>query len=160
MVKSLLNICLDFIKSPCNSETEFDEYWLNCGMACILFKFYHYLLFHEFYYCSCRSRIFKIHFLKRNVDYKINVRARNCFHCWFIFMVEIKVKKLFKYKNNIVHFASLLGDFFSFINALKYIYCSVDFQNSEYYDSMYYSFSYYLDQYEPCLCHHPPSGPF
>ena len=125
-------------------------------MACIPFKFYHYSLFHEFYYCSCRSRIFKIHFLKRNVDYKINVRSKELFSL----LVEIKVKKLFKYRNNIVHFASLLGDFFSFINEFKYIYCSVDFQNSEYCNSMYYSFSYYLDQYEPCLCHHPPSGPF
>ena len=66
MVKSLLKICLDFIKKPCNFETEFDKYWLNYGMACIPFKFYQYILSHEFYYCSCRRRIFKIHFLKRN----------------------------------------------------------------------------------------------
>ena len=65
MVKSLLKICLDFIKKPCNFETEFDKYWLNYGMACISFKFYQYILSHKFYYCSCRRRIFKTHFLKK-----------------------------------------------------------------------------------------------
>ena len=90
----------------------------------------------------------------------MNVRARNCFHCWFLFMVEIKVKILLKYKNNIVHFPSLLSDFFSFVNKFNYIYYSPDFENSEYYDSMYNSFSYFLDKYDSCLCYHPPSGPF
>ena len=91
-------------------------------MACIPFKLHHHLLANEFYYCSCRVRIFKIKFLKRKQDYSLNVRAQNCFHCWFLFMMEIKVKKHFKYRNNIVHFASLLGDFFTFINKFKYIY--------------------------------------
>ena len=40
MVKSLIKICLDYIKKPCNFETEFDKYWLNYGMAFILFKLY------------------------------------------------------------------------------------------------------------------------
>ena len=160
MIKSLLQICLNFIKNPCNYKTEFDKYWLNCGMACIPFKFYHHLQANEFYYYSCKFRIFKIKFLRRNTDYSMNVRARNCFHCWFLFMVEIKVKILLKYKNNIVHFPSLLSDFFSFVNKFNYIYYSPDFENSEYYDSMYNSFSYFLDKYDSCLCYHPPSGPF
>ena len=129
-------------------------------MPCIPFKLYHHLLTNEFYYCSCRSRISKIKFLKRNQDYSLNVRAKNCFHCWFLFMVEIKVKELFEYRKNIVRFASLLGDFFAFINKFKYICMSRNFSNSEYYDSMYNSFSYYLDEYDSCLCYHPPSGPF
>ena len=40
MVQSLFNHRLDFIKKPCNFETEFDKYRLNYGMACIPFKFY------------------------------------------------------------------------------------------------------------------------
>ena len=45
MVKLLLKICLNFIKKPCNFETEFDKYWFNFGMACILFKFYQYIYY-------------------------------------------------------------------------------------------------------------------
>ena len=29
MVKLLIKICLDYIKKPCNFETEFDKYWLT-----------------------------------------------------------------------------------------------------------------------------------
>ena len=47
-------------------------------------------------------------------------------------MVEIKVNLLFKYKNNLVYFASLLDDFFKFINKYKYIYTSPNFQNIKY----------------------------
>ena len=129
-------------------------------MACIPFKLYQQLMANEFYYCSCRFRIFKIKFLKINQDYSINVRANNCFHCWFLFMMEIKVKKLFKNRNNIVHFASLLSDIFSFLNKFKYIYLSPDFENCKYYDSMYNSFSYFLDEYNSCLWYHSTSGPF
>ena len=160
MVESLLKICLEFITKPCNFETEFDKYWLNYGMACIPFKFYQYILSHEFYYCSCRRRIFKIHFLKRNVYYSMNIRPKSCFHCWFVFMLEIKVKKLFKHKDNLVYFASLLGDFFLFLNESKYIYFSPNFENIEHIDAMFYCFCYYLDEYNPCLNHHPPAGPF
>ena len=138
----------------------FDKYWLNCGMACIPIKFYLYKLSHEFYYCRCRFKILKIHFLKRNVYCSMNVRSKNCFHCWFAFMIKIKVKKLFKYKNNVVHFASPLGDFFLFINKFRYIYFSPNFENIEHFDAMFYSFCYYLDENEPCLCHHLPAGPF
>ena len=95
MVKSLLKICLDFIKKPCSFETEFDKYWLNYGMAYIPFKFYQCISSNEFYYCSCRRRIFKVHFLKRNVYYSMNVRPKNCFHCWFVFMLEIKGKTVY-----------------------------------------------------------------
>ena len=160
MVKSLVQICLEFIKKPCNMNIDIKKYWLNCGMAYIPFKLYHDLLVNEFYYCSCKFRIFKTRFLKRKQEYSTNVRAKNCFHCWFLFMIEIKVKILFKYRNNIVRFASLLGDFFSFINKLKYIYISPDFQNSEYYDVLYNSFSYYLNENDSCLCFHLLSGLF
>ena len=58
MVKSLLNICLDFIKKPCNFETEFDKYWLNYGMACIPFKSYQYILSHEFFHERKTKKLF------------------------------------------------------------------------------------------------------
>ena len=128
-------------------------------MVCVPFKLYHHLLANEFYYCSCKFRIFKIRFLRRNQDYSMNVRAKNCFHCWFLFMIEIKVKILFKYRNSIVHFASLLADFSAFINEFKYIYLSPDFENSEHYVSMFNSFSYFVNEYDSCLCYCPPSGP-
>ena len=160
MVKSLLQICFGFVKKPCNSNIVINKYWLNCGMACIPFKLYHHLIANEFYYCSCRFRIFKIKFLKINKDYSVNVRANNCFHFWFVFMLEIKVKKPFNKRNNIVHFTSLLIDFFSFINKFKYIYLSPDFQNSKYFDSMFDSFPHFLNEYDSCLCYHPQSGPF
>lgn len=31
----------------------------------------------------------------------ITVRANNCFHCWFLFMLEIKIKLIYKYRNNL-----------------------------------------------------------
>ena len=90
----------------------------------------------------------------------MNVRPKNCFHCWFVFKLEIKVKNLFKYKDNLVHFASLLGVFFLFINEFKYIYFLPNFENIEHSDAMFDSFCYYLDENSPSLCHHPPAGPF
>ena len=95
--------------------------------------------------------------MKRNVYYSMKKRPNNCFHCWFVFTLEIKVKKLFKYKYNLVHFGSLLGDFFLFINEFKYIYFSPNFENIEHTDTMFYSFCYYLDNKKSCLCHHPPA---
>ena len=47
-------------------------------------------------------------------------------------MVELKVNILFKYRNNLVYFISLLDDFFKFINKYEYIYTSPNFQNIEY----------------------------
>ena len=129
-------------------------------MACIPFKLYNHLLANEFYYCSCKFRIFKIRFLRRKQDYSMNVRARNCFHCWFLLLVEIKVKIIFEYRNNIFRFASLLGDFFKLINEFKYIYLLPNFKNTKYYDSMFNFFSYYLNEYDSCFCYCPPTGSF
>ena len=88
-------------------------------MTCIPFKLYHNLLADEFYYCSCKLRLYKITFLERKKEYSRLVRPENCLNCWFLFMVEIKIKKIFKNRNKIVYLASLLSDFFAFINKFK-----------------------------------------
>ena len=133
MVKSLLNMCLEIVQKPCAFETDLDLYWLNCGLWCIPFKFYNKLVADEFAYCVCKRRIFKIT-KPSNPDffYSMAVRARNCFFCWLVKMVELKVNILFKYRNNLVYFISLLDDFFKFINKYEYIYTSPNFQNIEY----------------------------
>ena len=144
MVKSLLQTCLDFIQKPCKLENNIDLYWLNCGIRCIPFKFYNQLIANEFYYCTCKYRIYNI-FKTGQTDniYSMSVLPKNCFHCWFLFMIEIKIKLLFKYKDNIVRFTSLLDSFLKFINQYKYIYFSPNFQNIDY---------DYLNVYDLCLC--------
>ena len=74
-------------------------------------------------------------------------------------MIEIKIKIFFKNRDKIVHFASLLSDFFAFINKFKYIDASPDFSNVEI-DMLYDSFHYYLNETDPCLCYHPSYGLF
>ena len=78
-------------------------------------------------------------------------------------MVKIKIKIFFKNRNNIVHFAYLLIDFFTFINKFKYIYLSPDFSKVELNyenDLLYNSFHYYLNEWDSCLCYHALCGPF
>ena len=83
-MKSLKEICLNFIKKKCNSKTDIRKSWLNYGMGCIPFKLYHNLLADEFYYCSCKLRLYKITFLQRKREYTKLVRAETCFHCLFL----------------------------------------------------------------------------
>ena len=158
-MKSLKEICLNFIRKKCNSKIDIRKNWLNYGMGCIPFKLYYNLLADEFYYCSCKLRLYKITFLQRKREYTKLVRAENCFHCWFLFMLEIKIKIFFKNRDKIIHFASLLSDFFAFINKFKYIYVSPDFSNVEI-DMSYDSFHYHLNETDPCLCYHLSYGPF
>ena len=81
-------------------------------MACVPFKINYWLQANEYYYCTCKRRTFNITYLERNVKYSVASKANNCFHCWFIMMIEIKVNKIYKKRNNLVHFASSLADFF------------------------------------------------
>ena len=159
MVKSLLELCLELLKKPC-TEIEIDNYWLNCGLQCIPFKFGQKIKSEEFYLCTCRRRYFKVTFLERNVTWGVSPRARSCFHCWFIILIEIKLKILYKYRNNLIHFTSLLIDFFSFINKFKYIYIRPDYTNSQYFDLRHKFFHYYLNENDSCLCYCSESGPF
>ena len=78
-MKSLIEICLSFIKKKCNFKIDISKNWLNYGMACIPFKLYHNLLADEFYYCSCKLRLYKIEFLERNKEYSMLVRAKKLF---------------------------------------------------------------------------------
>ena len=160
MVKSLLEMCLNLLYKPCE-QTAIDKYWLNRGLRCIPFKFGQKVQSTEFFHCICRQRLFKVTFLERNIEWGVSPRARNCFHCWFVFLMEIKLKKLYKDKNNLIRFTSLLIDFFSFINKFKYIYVQPDHTNVKYFDLRYESFHYYLSENDSCLCCCcSESGPF
>ena len=64
MVKSLLQIFLDFVKKPCNSNSVINKYWLNCGMACIPFKLYHHLIANEFNIVAADLEYLKLNSLK------------------------------------------------------------------------------------------------
>ena len=121
MVKTLLESCLGLISKPCSIEIDISDYWLNCGLRCIPFKLYQKIISHEFYYCNCQRRIFEVKFLERNKKWSASPRATNCFHCWFVFLIKIKLENIYKYRNNLIYFASLLSDFFSLINKFKYI---------------------------------------
>ena len=160
MVKSLLEMCLNLLYKPCE-QTAIDKYWLNRGLRCIPFKFGQKVQSTEFFHCICRQRLFKVTFLERNIESGVSPRARNCFHCWFVFLMEIKLKKLYKDKNNLIRFTSLLIDFFSFINKFKYIYVQPDHTNVKYFDLRCESFHYYLSENDSCLCCCcSESGPF
>ena len=117
-VRSLLKICNDYIDKPyCNIiNVNLDKKWLNCKMACVPFKINYWLQANKYYYCTCKRRTFNITYLKRNVKYSVASGANNCFHCSFIMMIEIKVNKIYKKRNNLVHSASSLADFFRFFS--------------------------------------------
>ena len=74
--------------------------------------------------------------------------------------MEIKLKILYKYRNNLTRFTSLKRFFFSFINQFKYVSVRPDYTNVEHLDLMFESFSYYLDENVSCLCYCSESGHF
>ena len=153
-MESLKKLCEDIIYKNCNWDIDLKLYWLNCGLRCIPFKFYQELIANEYWLCTCKRRIFTI--TKKNKTYSICVRANNCFLCWFIFLVEIKIKTIYKKRNNLVHLVNLLIDFFNLMNKFKYIYQSPNFQNmveTDYYET----FNYYLDEKLGCLCNNNKS---
>ena len=115
----------------------------------------------SFFIVLVDKEFFKVTFLERYIEWGVSPRARNCFHCWFVFLMEIKLKKLYKHKNNLIRFTSLPIDFFSFINKFKYIYVQPDYTNVKYFDLRHESFHYYLSENDSCLCCCcPESGPF
>ena len=156
MVKSLIEMCLNLLNKPCKA-VHIDKHWLNCRLWRIPFKLGQKVQSREFFHCTCRRRHFKVTFLERNIEWGVSPRARNCFHCWFVFLMEIKLKNLYKRKNNLIRFISLLTDFFSFINKFKYIYIRPDYTNVKYFDLRHESFHYYLN--DSCLCCCSESGP-
>ena len=156
MVKSLIEMCLNLLNKPCKA-VHIDKHWLNCRLWRIPFKLGQKVQSREFFHCTCQRRHFKVTFLERNIEWGVSPRARNCFHCWFVFLMEIKLKKLYKHKNKLIRFTSLLTDFFSFINKFKYIYIRPDYTNVKYFDLRHESFHYYLN--DSCLCCCSESGP-
>ena len=151
MVKSLLEMCLNLLYKPCE-QTAIDKYWSNCGLRCIPFTFGQKVQSTEFFHCTCRQRLFKVTFLERNIEWGVSPRARNCFHCWFVFLMKIKLRKLYKYKNNLIRFTSLPIDFFSFMIKFKYIYVQPDYTNVKYFNLRCESFHQYLSENDSCLC--------
>ena len=156
MVKSLIEMCLNLLNKPCKA-VHIDKHWLNRRLWRIPFKLGQKVQSREFFHCTCRRRHFKVTFFERNIEWGVSPRARNCFHCWFVFLMEIKLKKLYKHKNKLIRFTSLLTGFFSFINKFKYIYIRPDYTNVKYFDLRHESFHYYLN--DSCLCCCSESGP-
>ena len=85
-------MCLNLLKKPCKA-VDINKHWSNCGLWCIPFKLGQKVQSEEFFHCTCQKRHFKVTFLKRNIEWGVSPRARNCFHCWFVFLMEIKLKK-------------------------------------------------------------------
>ena len=147
-MKTLKQLCEDIIYKKCNFDIDLKLKWLNCGFRCIPFRLYQEIVAHEYWFCTCRKRIF--HITKKNKTPTVVNRAQNCFHCWFIFLIEIKVKNIYKKRESLVHLASLLTEFFNLINKFKYIYQTPNYQNMEY--NYYEIFTYYLNENLGCLC--------
>ena len=97
MIKSLLEMCLNLINKPCE-PLDISKFWLNCRLRCIPLKLVQTVKSEEFYHFTCRRRYFEVTFLKRKVKWGVSPRVRNCFHCWFVFLMGIKLKTLYKYK--------------------------------------------------------------
>ena len=131
-------------------ESQFSNfYW-------VMFEFLHYLVaVIEFWYCTCKKRIFHITY-QNGKTYKLTARAENCFHCWFVFLIKIKINIIYKKRNNLVHLASLLIDFFKLINKFKYIYQKPDYQNMDF--DYYNSFNWYFNENLSCLCYNNKSS--
>ena len=152
----MLEICLNLINKPLGIS----KFWLNWGLRYIPFKLGQKVKSEEFYHCTCQRRYFEVTFLKRKVKCGVSPRAQNYFYCWFAFLMEIKLKTLYKYRNNLICFTSLLLDFFSFINQSKYVYVQPNYTNDEYFNLKCESFHYYLNERDSCLCYGSVSGPF
>ena len=102
-MKSLKKVCEDIVYKKCNYDIKLHLKWLNCGIRCIPFK----LMANEYWYCTCKRRNFIIT-KKKKKSYTISSQAHNCFHCWFTFLIEIKIKIIYKKRNNLVQLAILL----------------------------------------------------
>ena len=149
-MKTLKEICENIIYKKCNFIVNPKLNWLNYGYRCIRFRFYQELIANEFWFCTCKTRVFYIT-RENGKSYTITSRQQNCFHCWFSFLIEIKVKNIYKKKDSLVHLVSLLTEFFSLINKFKYIYVRPNYQKMEL--EYYETFNYYLNPNLGCLCY-------
>ena len=151
-MKSLKELCENIIFKKCSDSDYCYCNWLNCGFQCIPLKLYQDLMNKLFWYCECKIRKFTITNYSYNKTYKISSTPENCFYCWFTFLVKIKIKTIIKKKNNIVHLASELQKFFTFLNEFKYIYLTPNtIDKYEHYD-YYETFNFYLDVNFGCFC--------
>ena len=137
----------ELINSGCN--------WLDCGFACIPFRLYQELMANLFWYCRCKRRIFYIT-TETNKKYNHISDPENCFYCWFTFLIKIKVKLIYKKKDNLVHLTSALIEFFELLNKFKYIYIQPNYEKIDYFEN-YETFSYYLNPNLGCLCYNKSS---
>ena len=111
-MKTLKKLCENIVYKKCNYDIKQELNWLNCGFRCIPFKIYQELMANEYWFCTCKKRIF--HITQKNKTYTAVGRAQNCFHCWFTFLIEIKVKNIYKKRKSLVHLANLLTEIFYF----------------------------------------------
>ena len=125
--------------------------WLDCGFRCIPFRFYQDLVANTFWYCRCKTRTFFIT-RENGKSYNHITNPENCFYCWFAFLIETKIKIIYKKRNNLVHLVSLLIEFFKLINKFKYIYVGPNYEKMDYFDN-YETFNYYLNPNFGCLCY-------
>ena len=89
---------------------------------------------------------------RRNITYTKFSNPEICFYCWFTFLVKIKIKTIIKKRHKLIHLASELQNFFTFINEFKYIYLKPNTCN-EIKDFKYYeTFNFYLDPNFGCFC--------
>ena len=156
-MKTLKELCEKIIYQKCYFESVNSGWnWLDCGFRCIPFRFYQELVANTFWYCECKKRTFFI--TKQNTKpYTYISEPENCFHCWFTFLIEIKIKIVFKKRDNLVHLASSLIEFFKLINKFKYIYVQPNYEEINHFDN-YESFNYYLNPNLGCLCYNNDSA--
>lgn len=147
----------EYIKKKCNFQKGYrDLNWLNYGFRCIPFLLYRDLFANNFWYCNCKTRTFFIT-PEKSKPYTIISNPENCFYCWFLFLIKIKVKIIYKKKDNLVHLCSCLIEFFTLIDKFKHIYIRPNYDNIDKYEvswwfNAYETFKLYFEANYVCLC--------
>ena len=70
--------------------------------------------------------------------------------------MKIKIKTIIKKRNNLIHLASELQKFFTFINEFKYIYLQPNNKfniNNIFDNENFETFDFYLNENYGCLCY-------
>ena len=150
-METLQELCKKLIYKKCHFKSvNCGSNWLDCGFICFPFRLYQELMANLFWYCTCKRRVFHVTY-HNNKQYKQISDPQNYFYCWFTFLIKIKVKIIYKKKDNLVHLASALIEFFELVNKFKYIYIRPNYEKIDYFDN-YETFNYYLNPNLGCLC--------
>ena len=156
-MKTLKELCENIVFKKCYFKLVNSGWnWLDCGFRCIPFIFYQELIANLFWYCTCKQRKFFITEENGKTYARIS-HPENCFYCWFAFLIKIKIEIIYKKKDNLIHLASLLIEFFKLLNKFKHIYVQPNYEKIDYFDN-YETFNYYLNPNLGCLCCNKRSG--